>query len=236
MSSKGNIKKALIFCGHPDDEVIALGGTIKKMALSGIEVNVVVFATGNEGYTNMDMKDKIVEIRKKEREIVQKILGIKNYEVYNYTDFGVPSSEETYKLCIKMIRKYKPDIIFTHYWNEYMSHKSVATVSTEAWWQAGWECSMELGKPWKARALYHYEVIELLSKASHVVDITGTFKYKIEAMKAYSSQKKVVSGVLQHMEGLAKQRGSMIGVKYGEALMRSKFVPQKISEINNLIV
>jgi len=229
------IKSVLLFCGHPDDEVISLGGTIKKMTLAGIEVNVVIFANGNEGYTDMKTKDTIVEIRKKERENVQKILGIKNYEAYDYTDFGVPADEVTYKLCMKMIRKYKPDVILTHYWNEYMSHKSVATVATEAWWQAGWVCSVDLGDEWKAKALYHFEVIDLLPKPSHIIDITDTFVYKIEAMKAYASQQTVVSGIMQQMEGLAMQRGSMIGVKYGEALLKSNFVACKVSDVDELI-
>jgi LmbE family N-acetylglucosaminyl deacetylase len=232
---KEKINSVLLFCGHPDDEVISLGGTIKKMTLAGIEVNVVIFANGNEGYTDMKTKNTIVEIRRKEREKVQKILGIKNYEAYNYTDYGVPANEETYKPCMKMIRKYKPDIIFTHYWNEYISHKSVATVATEAWWQAGWICSVDLGKEWKAKAFYHFEVIELLPKPSHIIDISETFKYKIEAMKAYSSQHSVVSGVMQQIEGLAMQRGSMIGVKYGEALLKSDFVACKVSNIDKLL-
>jgi len=227
-------KKILIFCGHPDDDAIALGGTIHKFADEGAEITEVVFATGNEGYSRMEEKDKIIEIRAQEREAAGKLLGITHYETFSYTDYGIPANEATYKLVIKMIRKYRPDIIFTHYWLDYMAHKAVATVVTEAWWQAGWEASLELGEPWKARSLYYFEVLQLLPEVSHVVDITTTFQTKMETLKCYTSQHSVVAGMLQHAEGLAKLRGNMIGVKYGEALLSSTFVQKKIDSVKEL--
>lgn len=227
-------KKILMFCAHPDDDAIALGGTIRKFANQGAEITEVVLATGNEGYSQMEEKDRIIETRAKERQAAGRILGIGGYETFNYTDYGVSANEATYKLAIKMIRKYRPDIIFTHYWLDYMTHKALATVVTEAWWQAGWEASLDLGEPWKAKALYYFEVLQLLPEVSHLVDITATFPAKIEALKCYASQQAVVAGMLHHAEGLAKLRGSMIGVQYGEAFLSSYFVPKKIDILEQL--
>ena len=75
-----DIERALVICAHPDDEVLGLGGTIKKMTNAGIQVDVLMFANGNEGYTTMEEKDRIVDIRRKEREAVQQILGIRHFE------------------------------------------------------------------------------------------------------------------------------------------------------------
>lgn len=227
-------KKILIFCAHPDDDAIALGGTIRKFANEGAEITEVIFATGNEGYSQMEEKDKIIETRAKEREAAGRVLGIDSYETFNYTDYGIPANEVTYKLAIKMIRKYRPDIIFTHYWLDYMAHKALATVVTEAWWQAGWEASLELGEPWKTKALYYFEVLQLLPEVSHVVDITDTFHAKIETLKCYASQQAVVASMLQHAEGLAKLRGSMIGVQHGEAFLSSHFVQKRIDSVKGL--
>ncbi len=93
-----NIRNALIICAHPDDEVLGLGGTIKKLTNQGTEVNVVMFANGNEGYTALDDKERIVEIRRKEREQVQQLLGINHYETYSYNDYAIPADETTYKI------------------------------------------------------------------------------------------------------------------------------------------
>ena len=227
-------KRILIFCGHPDDDAIALGGTIRKFADEGAEITEVVFATGNEGYSRMEEKDKIIKVRAKERESVGKLLGIACYETFNYTDYGIPANEATYKLAIRMIRRYRPDIIFTHYWLDYMAHKALATVVTEAWWQAGWEASLELGEPWKAGSLYYFEVLQSLPEVSHVVDITTAFQTKMGALRCYASQHSVVAGMLQHAEGLAKLRGNMIGAQYGEALLASNFVQKRIDSVEQL--
>ncbi len=228
------MKKILLFCAHPDDDAIALGGTIRKFADEGAVITEVIFATGNEGYSVLADKDKIVKVRAKERAAAGKILGISEYETFNYPDFGIPANEETYKTAIRMIRKYRPDIIFTHYWLDYMAHKALATIVTEAWWQAGWAASLELGRPWKAPSLYYFEVLQLLPEVSHVVDITATFERKVTALKSYASQHNVVSGMLRQAEGTAKMRGNLIGAEYGEALLSSHFIPRKIDSYEQL--
>ncbi|MCU6711278.1 PIG-L family deacetylase [Paenibacillus sp. J5C_2022] len=223
-----NIERALVICAHPDDEVLGLGGTIKRMTAAGIEVNVVMFANGNEGYPTLAEKDSIVETRRNERETVQKILGISHFEAYDYGDYAIPANEVTYKICMKAIRAYRPQAVFTHYWREYNTHKAVASIATDAFWQAGWTCSLELGDPWKPEALYYFEVIELLHQITHIVDISDTLEAKLEAMKAYASQCSVVPGALRQLEGKAFMRGAQAGVNYGEAFLKNTDRPEII--------
>jgi len=131
--------------------------------------------------------------------------------------------------------KYKPDLVFTHYWKEYMAHRNVASIASEAFWQAGWICSLDLGEPWKAAALYHFEVIQMLEEVSHIIDITDTYEDKLKAMTAYKSQCGVVSGALHQIEGKALARGSQAGIRYGEALYRNNTVPRTITGIQELL-
>jgi len=229
------IERALVICCHPDDEVLGIGGTIKKLTNQGTEVTVLMFANGNEGYTRLADKDRIVDIRRREREAVGSILGISCFEAYDYGDFAIPADDVTYKMCIKAIRTYRPDVVFTHYWNEYRTHKAVASITEEAFWQAGWTCSLDLGQPWKASALYHFEVIQLMPQNSIVVDISDTYADKVAAMKAYASQcDAVVSDALQQIEGRALTRGAQVGVKYGEALLLNTTVPGLVADVNQL--
>jgi len=227
------MKRALFLCAHPDDE-IAVAGTIRLLVDAGVEVHVVLFATGNEGYDSMDKKDRIVAIRRDETKAVQKILGIASYDYYDYTDYGIPQDEVTYKICMEMVRRYRPEVVFTHYWTEYIAHKNLATVATEGFWQAGWESSLELGEPWKAKTLYHFENIHVLSKPTHIVDITKTYETKLEALMAYKSQHKVVPGFIKHIDALTRLRGNQIGVERGEAFIRSDFLPQAIGDVRQL--
>jgi LmbE family N-acetylglucosaminyl deacetylase len=90
---------------------------------------------------------------------------------------------------------------------------------------------MELGNPWRPRALYYYEETSPFRFPSHIVDITETFDAKINAMRTYTSQLPVVPFILDGIEGQAISRGSVIGTKYGEAFLRSKVTPRKELEI-----
>lgn len=78
-----NYRKVIIFGAHPDDE-ITMGGTIYKMAKNGTEVIVVTMTDGCEGYSEIEMKDKIVEIRKKEAKTCDMILGFQKEYFLNF--------------------------------------------------------------------------------------------------------------------------------------------------------
>ena len=55
--------KILVFCAHADDEVIGLGGTIRKFANAGAEIRLVHFSAGAEGYATREEKSTIVAIK-----------------------------------------------------------------------------------------------------------------------------------------------------------------------------
>ena len=60
-----------------------------------------------------------------------------------------------------------------------------------------------------------------MAHVSHIVDIEATFEAKMEAMRAYASQCTVVSGALQHIEGISLLRGAQAVVKFGEDFLKS---------------
>lgn len=218
-------KRALVICAHDDDEVIGPGGTICKLARRGVEITTVIFACGNEGYTSLNQKNTIVEERKKERCRAQRILGTAGCIAYDYHDFENLESEDVYRKIMHAVRRTRPDVVFSHLPTDYLAHRTLSKIVGEAVWQAGWQCSLDLGRPWQVDRIYQFAVLEMISKPSHIVDITETMQAKIRAMKAYRSQHKVVSQVLEQIEAKARAYGSMIGVKYGEAFVRSQFIP-----------
>ena len=44
--------KILVIAAHPDDEVLGMGGTIKKLSTSGNEIKTIFLATGMGGGIN----------------------------------------------------------------------------------------------------------------------------------------------------------------------------------------
>jgi bacillithiol biosynthesis deacetylase BshB1 len=225
-------KTVLVFGAHPDDEVIGCGGTLAKLAKQEYKVIVVIFCWGETGYAKIKWKKSMAQIRREEAEQAAKILGIKEKIGLGKPSQGIVNDKETYQQCVRLIRKYRPQIIFTH-WHEdrHRDHKAVSQVTEGARYTAGDNVLADMGKPWYTPKLLFYEVLELFTHPSHVVDISDTFEKKIEAMKAYKSQHEVLSGILDYLEGVAKARGFIVGVKYAEAFLDSHLLPQKGLEV-----
>jgi LmbE family N-acetylglucosaminyl deacetylase len=228
-------RRALVICAHDDDEVMGPGATIRKLANSGVRVSTLIFATGNEGYTRLHEKDTIVARRAEERAAARRILGTAECSVCDFHDFENLDSEPVYRTIMETVRRVQPHLVFTHLATDYLAHRTLARVAPEAIWQAGWQCSLELGEPWPVNKLYQFSVLELIAKPSHVVDITDTFGAKLEAMQAHASQHEVVAGVLKQVEAKALAYGSLIGVRHAEAFVRSQFIPVPVGDPSALL-
>ncbi|HON72676.1 MAG TPA: PIG-L family deacetylase [bacterium] len=220
-----NWQRILVFSAHPDDEILGVGGTIAKLSKSGKEVYVVTFAIGETSYSSIEMKEKMRELRLKEAEECNKVLGIKERIILYKPNQGITNDRETYQECVKIIRKYKPDVIFTHYKEDkHRDHRAVWEITDEARWKAAENVLADFGTPWYTQELYYYEVIELFTYPSLLIDITDTLERKVEAMKTQSSQFPVLPGVIEYIEGLGKVRGYLRGTKYAEAFLSSNFI------------
>lgn len=223
-------ERALVICAHDDDEVIGPGGTIRALADAGVEVTTLVFATGNEGYQTLEQKDTIVALRAGERGAAQRILGTANCLSHDYHDFDHLDRESVYRQVMRAVRQVRPQVVFGHLPTDYLAHRTLSRLTPEAVWQAGWQCSLDLGEPWRVDRLYQFAILELIAKPSHVVDITATFDAKLEAMRAYASQHAVVANILDQMQAKARAYGSLIGCQYGEAFMRSQAIPLAVGD------
>ncbi|GIV15978.1 MAG: bacillithiol biosynthesis deacetylase BshB1 [Armatimonadota bacterium] len=222
----GNWQRVLVFAAHPDDEIIGCGGTIARLSAMGKQVFVVTFCAGETSYTTPEMKDKIAEVRRAEADACDRVLDITERVILGKPTQGVVNDRETYQECIRLIRRYRPDVIFTH-WNEdkHRDHRAISTVTDEARWKAYENVLADFGEPWYTPELYYYEVLELFTHPSVLIDITDTFPKKQEAMQTQQSQFAVLPGIMDYIEGLAKVRGYARGTRYAEAFLRSNLLP-----------
>jgi LmbE family N-acetylglucosaminyl deacetylase len=223
------MKKVLVLGGHLDDSIIAVGGIIRKFVNQGAEVSVVCFGNGDEAFTALADRDTCVTKFKAEAVKAHRVLGVDDFMCFDLPDFAVQENRQTYRQCIEAIRRVQPEVILGHYWLEYFQHRAMARLTCDSWWQAGWECSADLGKPWAAPAMYHFEVLHTMPEPTHLVDISDTFEAKLEAWRQFVSAHDHLGQMFVQLEARARFHGSKIGVKYAEALTRSSFIPQIIS-------
>lgn len=227
-------KKVLVIAAHLDDSIIAVGGLLRKCVKSGYRVDVVCFGNGDEAFTVPDGREAAIRKFKREAEEAHRILGVSSFECFDLPDFGVQQNRDNYRQCIRSIRKYQPDIILGHYWAEYFQHHEMATQARDAWFQAPWDCSADLGKPWQARKYYHYEVLHDLPEPTHIVDVSDTFEDKMEAWKAFETAEDHLGSLAEQLRARARYHGSKIGVQYAEVLKRSFFTPEKVKSAGEL--
>jgi LmbE family N-acetylglucosaminyl deacetylase len=227
-------KSVLVIAAHLDDSIIAVGGILSKFVKNGYDVNVVCFGNGDEAFTIPSGREEAIIKFKREGAEAHDILGVSNFECFDVPDFGVQKNRDSYRQCIRSIRKYKPAIVIGHYWAEYFQHHEMASLSRDAWFQAGWDCSADLGKPWIAEKYYHYEVLNDLPNPTHLIDVSDTFEDKMTAFKKFVTAEEHLGTLAEQLRARAHYQGSKIGVKYAEALKQSFFTPQTVTEIKDL--
>ncbi|MEK7252870.1 MAG: PIG-L family deacetylase [Actinomycetota bacterium] len=164
----------LSFHAHPDDESIAMGGTLAELADRGVAVSVVTATRGEAGEIhNRDDADtvrhRLGEIREAEQHAALAVLGVTDLDYLGYRDSGMmgtpenshPESfwnadymEATGRL-VALIRKYRPEVMtaydpFGGYGHP--DHIQVHRVGTAAFFGAadlGRFPRTQFGEPWQ---------------------------------------------------------------------------------------
>jgi bacillithiol biosynthesis deacetylase BshB1 len=216
----------LVLAVHPDDAELGCAGTILKHISLGHKVGIVDFTRGELGTRGTPA------IREQEAANASGLLGVSAYENLNLAD-GFFENDKLHQLAvIQAIRKFQPEIVLanaTH--DRHSDHGRAAQLAVDSCFLSGLIKieTLENGKPqlaWRPRAMYHYVQSQLMLP-DLIVDISGYWDKKMEAIRAYKSQfydpasKEPESYVsnphfLRMVEARAIEFGHAIGVKYGE--------------------
>lgn len=216
--------KVLVVVAHPDDEIIGTGGTISKLHSEGKTVKVIVFHLGGESVRGVLDETQGQDVRYGELEEVSKYLGFA-HESWGIRD--VADRRDVVKKLVKEMRDFRPDLVFTHApQDRHHLHASVSSTTTEAAWHASQLYYLDLGKPWRTSSVYYFEVWDLFTSPSFLVDMTQFMEKKKRAMSLYASQLTAFPRIMEYVEALAIVRGVEAGSKYAEAFQRAPVLPQ----------
>lgn len=234
----------LVFAAHPDDAELSMGGTIAKLINAGKSVGIIDLTQGELGTRGN------IETRQNEANAANNILGITERVNLKIPDGAVFVNETNTLSIIKMIRKYKPKIIFAPYINDrHPDHIETSKLIKRAYFLSGLpkvktELNGEEQESYRPKKLFYYaQTYEF--EPSFIVDISNTFRSKIEAMKAYKTQfhnqelkdegpETFISTpeFLQFIESRAKSFGFKIGKEYGEPFYSEEYIEL---DINNYL-
>ncbi|GKX29734.1 hypothetical protein SH1V18_22140 [Vallitalea longa] len=130
-------KTIMAIGGHIGDMELTAGGVLASMSLEGHKIITVALTGGEKGNPpNMSVAD----YRKQKIEEANKFAEMLNGEaiVFKYSDGELPVNDEVkFKLC-DVIRKYKPNVIITHWKNSiHKDHAATHQIVKDAQFYAG---------------------------------------------------------------------------------------------------
>ena len=198
-----------------------------KYAKEGHKVCVCTVCDGGTGMTDLP-REEIVRIREQEAKEAASILGAISLGTLGFHDHRAYLADELVMKIMGVIREIKPDIIYTHYYNDY-NPDHVAT--SQATWSAVLNAS-NLGyltdKPAHGvqRTIYADTIFGLDFEPDFWVDISDTVEMKLKALSRHKSQMTSLpqrslnlpwKNVVEDARVCAAYRGLQSGVKYAEA-------------------
>ncbi|PSH00509.1 MAG: hypothetical protein BRC30_03160 [Nanohaloarchaea archaeon SW_7_46_7] len=107
--------KALFFEPHDDDLIIGAGGTVIQMLEQGWEVRTVQMTDCRHGSTEID-PEKLVKIRKEEKEEETEFLGIEcsflDFEDGSLQELAEENPEKALEEIKNHLHDFRPDVVF----------------------------------------------------------------------------------------------------------------------------
>ena len=199
----------LVIAPHPDDEVLGMGGTIKKLS----KKNKIILCVVSEGTTAQYKNKKMIQVRRNSCKKAAKILGITKIIFLDFPDMRLNLSHlDINKKLEEIIEKYKPQIVYTAPKNDLnLDHQAVFDSTLVA-------CRPKSGI--KQILCYELHGHTKVPFAPNVFEnIEKEFSYKIKGFKMYKSENEKFpnSRSITAIENLAIQRGIQSGLKKAEA-------------------
>jgi LmbE family N-acetylglucosaminyl deacetylase len=187
---------ALVVVAHPDDVEFGCAGAIARWTRRGCRAAYVIVTSGNGGtHDPSHTRDSLAELREREQRAAAALCGVQDVEFLGYNDGEVMPTLALRKDIVRMIRKYKPEVVVTMdptlMWsgNEYINHpdhRAVAVATLDAIAPVAGMPLMypELGEAHRVREVW----IQWPVEADTWVDISDTIDIKMDALRQHKSQ------------------------------------------------
>ncbi|AZI33810.1 bacillithiol biosynthesis deacetylase BshB1 [Kaistella carnis] len=172
---------------HPDDVELGCGGTLAKLISEGKKVAVVDLTQGELGTRGTNVT------RAEEAANAAAIQGYVNRENLKMKDGFLVNSEEYQMQIVKMIRKYKPEIVFSNAIDDrHPDHAKGSKLVSDACFLSGLVkietvLDDEPQEAWRPKQIFNYIQWKNITP-DFVVDVSDFMEKKIEACLAFKTQ------------------------------------------------
>jgi LmbE family N-acetylglucosaminyl deacetylase len=227
--------KVLVIVAHPDDEVLGMGGTLRKLSVKNHDIKVVFLATGiaarrsdkfrNETKYEINktlikkMEEQIKKLRLDAKRAL-KILGIENIEFFDFPDneMDMVSNLEITKTIENIIKKFKPDVVYTHTKNDInVDHRAIFNATITAT-RPSTRVNVKKVICFEIPSSSEWNFGDTFSP-NIFVDIKRELSYKKKAIRAYKTELKKFPHPrsVNSLDIIAKRWGTVSGFEASEA-------------------
>lgn len=224
------MKKILVVAAHPDDEILGLGGTIRKKVNNGDVAYCVILGEGltSRGHERKDVNRDAVNDLHKDAIKASKIIGFKeiHFEALPDNRFDSIDMLDVIKIVEKYVDKYKPDVVYTH-------HNGDRNIDHRITYEAVLTACRPVGV-YSVKDIYTFETPsstewgltrENFFYPNIFEDVSNTMVDKLQAMECYQTEIRDYPHPrsLKSLEIIASRWGTVVGKKYVESffLIRS---------------
>ena len=213
-------KRILVVAPHPDDETLALGGTIAKYSEQGYEIHVLVVS----GHLPPLYKRKDFEKTVTEAKQAFDILGVSHSKFLEIpatmiNDFPV---HELNNMILQSVNDLNPHIVFCPYPDRHVDHRLVFDSVMVATRPVGKGKNIEILAAYETLSETHWNAphIEPNFTPNWIINVTDYIEIKLKALKCYKSQISDFPGPrsIEAVKALARFRGTQAGFGFGEGI------------------
>ncbi len=218
------MKKLLVVAAHPDDELLGCGGTLFYYKKLGYKIKIIFLSDGESSRNiSQEKKKNLILKRENQAKKVCKLCKFNPPIFGKFPDNKLDSIDllQIVKFIEKEIKKFSPEIIFTHNEEDLnIDHKIACKAVVTA--------TRPSTKTF-VRSIYCFETpsstennfskIKVQFNPNLYIDVSKFIEKKIKYLKIYKNEirKYPHSRSLKSIKILAKYRGTQIGAKYAEA-------------------
>ncbi len=213
----------LVVAAHPDDEVLACGGTIARHAAEGDDVHVILVADGTSSRPQAAARRDLIEARSSEAARAAKILRTQPPRMLGFPDQRLDSGSllDLTQALESVIPDVRPSVVYTHHGADLnLDHRLV------------FQAVLTACRPVPDSTVTKFYTFETVSstewsahaigpgfRPSRFVDISGHLDTKLSALAAYASELRDFPHPrsLEAVKALALFRGASAGLRAAEA-------------------
>ncbi len=229
---------------HPDDAELGCSGTLMVQANKGWKTGIVDLTRGELGTRGT------AETRKAEAEAATKTIGLDIRENLGLADGFFENSVENKLKLIRVIRKYRPEIVLANAPEDrHPDHGRASKLIYDSCFLSGLikietELAGKQQEAWRPKQVFYY-IQDRYLDPDFIVDISEVIERKKEAIRCYKTQfmadqseqlQTYISTPMffKSLMNRSELMGKMIGVAHGEGFISTKKLG--IRDMNDLVL